>query len=261
MPKVSVIIPLYNCESTVRRSIISVKNQTFKDFEIIAVDNNCTDKTMSIVKDAAEGLDLNIVKCSQPGIVPALNAGLRAHRGEFIARQDGDDFWYPEKLEKQISFLDENPGVGVIGTQINILDVDGNHQRLGTMGREVVYPRTDQEIKTYLLMGQNPICHPSAVFRSELVGLIGGYEKAFPKAEDLHLWLRLIPHTCFSNLEDTLIDYTQRHDDDYDARVPLLAGAVYYNLYKKGGLIQGDLPGRQYHWQLDTSAHGNVGSE
>lgn len=260
MPKVSIIIPLHNCESTVRRAITSVKNQTYTDYEIIAVDNNCTDKTISIVEEVAEGLDLNIVKCSQPGIVPALNAGIRAHNGELIARQDGDDFWYPEKLEKQVLFLDSNKDIGVVGTQISIVDVDGNYQSVGTMGNKIIYPASDSEIKTYLLMGQNPICHPSVVFRSELVGLVGGYEKAFPKAEDLHMWLRMIPHTKFANLEDTLIDYTQRHDDDYDARVPLLAAAVYYNLYKRGGLIEGDLPGRQYHWQLDTSAHGNVGS-
>ena len=258
MPKVSVIIPLYNCESTIRRSMASVKNQTYKDFEVIAVDNNCSDSTISIVEEFAKDLDLKIITCQQSGIVPALNTGIKHHSGELIARQDGDDFWYPEKLAKQVSFLDKNLDVGVLGTQINIVDALGNYQLKGSMGNEIVYPLTSDEIKTYMLMGQNPICHPSVVFRSSLINSIGGYEQCFLKAEDLHMWLRLFPHTQFANLEDTLVDYTQRQDDDYDARVPLLLAAVYYNLYKTFGLIEGELPGRIYDWQLDTSAHGNI---
>lgn len=258
MPKVSVIIPLHNCESTIRRSITSIKNQTYKDFEVIAVDNNCSDNTISVVKEFSGDLDLKIVQCSQPGIVPALNTGIRHHSGELIARQDGDDFWYPEKLAKQVSFLDKNPKIGVLGTQIKILDTNGNYQSKGSMGNEVIYPVDDNEIKKFMLMGQNPVCHPSVVFRSSLTKLIGGYEQCFPKAEDLHMWLRLFPHTQFANLEDVLVDYTQRQDDDYDARVPLLVAALYYNLYKTFGLIEGELPGRVYDWQLDTSAHGNI---
>jgi glycosyltransferase involved in cell wall biosynthesis len=257
MNRVSVLIPLHNCESTVRRALMSVKNQTYQDFEVIAVNNNCTDNTIEIVKEFVDDMTIKIVDCEIPGIVPALNRGLKHCHLEFVARQDGDDFWYPEKLEKQIQFMDDNPKVGVLGTQIQLLDEDGNSQKLGTMGREVRYPTTDDTIKTFLLHGQNSICHPSVVVKNEILQIVGGYEMLFPKAEDLHLWLRMLPHTNFSNLEEKLIDYTQRKDDDYDARVPILASDAYFNLYKRAGLITGERQNRVWDWQANPEAHGN----
>lgn len=105
----------------------SLIDQTYQDFEIVAVDNNCTDKTMEIVGHVVEPSGkLRIVKCGMKGIVPALNTGLRASTGEWIARQDGDDYWYPEKLQKQMDFLQSNKDVSVLGTQIRLLDTQGN---------------------------------------------------------------------------------------------------------------------------------------
>ena len=257
MKRVSVLIPLHTCEKTVRRSMMSVKNQTYTDIEVIAVDNNCTDSTMSIVEEFNEDLDIKIVKCSTPGITPTLNEGLRYCDGEFVARLDGDDFWYPEKLEKQIDFLDKNPDIGVVGTQIRLLDLEGNVQEEGTMGRKVNYPTSNDQIKVFLLYGQNPICHPSVVVRRKLFGLSGGYEHMFPRAEDLQLWLKLFPHTNFANIDETLVDYTQRKDEDYDARIPVLLGDMYYTLYKRAGLVQGEKEERVWDWQLDPSSHGN----
>lgn len=257
MKRVSVLIPLYNCEKTVRRSMMSVKNQTYQDMEVIAVDNNCTDGTISIVEEFRKSLDIKVIKCTIPGITPALNEGLRHCSGEFVARLDGDDFWYPEKLEKQIAFLDENPTVGVVGTQIRLLDMEGNVEEEGTMGRKVNYPADNQQIKSFLLYGQNPICHPSVVVRRGLFSYVGGYEHIFPKAEDLHLWLKLFPHTKFSNIDEVLVDYTQRRDSDYDARIPVILADMYYSLYSRAGLVKGEREKKVYDWQLDPGHHGN----
>lgn len=257
MNRVSVLIPLYNCESTVRRALMSVKNQTYKDFEVVAVDNNCTDSTIEIVKEFLDDMDIKIVSCKEPGIVPALNAGLKHCHLEFVARQDGDDYWYPEKLEKQLAFMDENPEVSVLGTQIQLLDEEGNLQEIGTMGRKVDYPTDDNTIKAFFLYGQNSICHPSVLIRNKMFGIVGGYEQLFPKAEDLHLWLKLLPHTDFANLEDVLVDYTQRKDPDYDARVPVFMSDTYYALYKTAGIVHGEREKKIYDWQRDPTAHGN----
>ena len=107
-------------------------------------------------------------------------------------------------------------------------------------------------------MGENPICHPSIVMARRLFEVVGGYESFFPRAEDLHLWLRLIPHTKFANLEEKLTVYTQKKDDDYDARVPLILSNMYYSMYKEVGMVKGERPKRIYDWQLDPSSHGNV---
>ena len=104
MKRVSVLIPLYNCEKTIRRSMMSVKNQIYQDMEVVAVDNNCTDGTIAIVEEFNEDLDIKIVKCTIAGITPALNEGLRHCNGEFVARLDGDDFWYPEKIREANRF-------------------------------------------------------------------------------------------------------------------------------------------------------------
>ena len=258
MKRVSVLIPLYNCEKTVRRSMMSVKNQTYTDLEVIAVDNNCTDNTMLIVKEFSKDIDIKIVKCTVPGITPALNHGLWECEGEFVARLDGDDFWYPEKLEKQIAFLDQNPDIGIVGTQIRLLDEQGNVEEHGTMGRKVKYPIDDEQMRMFLMYGQNPICHPSVVVRRFLFSIAGGYEHLFPRAEDLQLWLKLFPHTRFANINEVLVDYTQRKDDDYDARIPVLISDMYYELYKKAGLVSGEKQQRVWDWELDPNRHGNV---
>ena len=166
MPAVSVVIPLHNCEKTVRKSFRSLVNQTYKDFEVIAVDNNCTDDTIEIVKsEFLDLLDIKIVECKDQGIEPALNTGLRSCTADLIARQDGDDYWLPEKLEKQVAFLIDNPEVDILGTQINLYDENGIHQSMGTFGKEVKYPTDSSLIKNAMLHGQNAICHPSVVFR------------------------------------------------------------------------------------------------
>jgi len=240
----------------------SLIDQTYQDFEIVAVDNNCTDKTMEIVRRITESSGkLRIVKCGMKGIVPALNTGLRACSGEWIARQDGDDYWYPEKLQKQMDFLQSNKGVSVLGTQIRLLDIDGNVEEQGTFGKEVKYPTTNDKIKGALMYGQNPICHPSVIFNCAVLNIVGGYEQFFPLAEDLHLWIRAMPHFTFANLDEVLVDYTQKKDPSYDARVPLILADSYYELYKRVGIVQGERQQRVYDWQRNPGSHGNVGSK
>ena len=101
MPKISVVIPVKNCSDTIEKSISSVLNQTFKDFEIVVVNNNCTDNTIEKISNFGDK-KIKIIDCKIPGIVPALNTGIYNSDSFMIARQDGDDVWYPNKLEKQL---------------------------------------------------------------------------------------------------------------------------------------------------------------
>ena len=255
MSKVSVLIPVYNCEGTLERSLKSVADQTYKDFEVVVVDNNCTDSSMDIVDSFKSMMGIRIVKCENQGIVPALNTGLRNCRSKYIARQDGDDYWYPQKLEKQIEFLEENDDIAILGTQIRLLDEAGNVEELGTFGKKVRYPTGDKDIKLGLLYGQNMFCHPTTVFRMNVIDSLGGYEDIFPLAEDLHMWLRALPHFKFANLPDVLLDYTQRKDPSYDARVPLLAADTYFNLYKAAGIVEGEREEMLWNWQMKPGGH------
>ena len=255
MPNVSILIPVYNCEPTLERSLDSIANQTYKDFEVVIVNNMCTDGSMEIVDSFKDKMDIKVVDCNIQGIVPSLNTGLRACSGEWIARQDGDDYWYPEKLQKQIEFLNNNPEIQILGTQIRLLDEHGNVEKLGTFGKEVRYQTEDAGIKMGLLYGQNQICHPSVIFSKDLRDLLGGYHQLYPLAEDLHLWLRAFPHFKFANLSEVLIDYTQRKSEKYDARVPLLVADTYYNTYKAFGLVTGEREEITWNWQRVEGGH------
>ena len=251
MPDVSIVIPVYNSAKTLRRSLDSIKSQTYKNFETVIVNNNCTDASMTIANEFKNDLNMRIVNCETQGIVPALNCGLASARGKYIARQDADDYWYPEKLEKQVSFLDSNPNISILGTQIRLLDEDGNPQELGTYNRPVVYPSNDGDIKRMLLLGQNPLCHPSVVFRKNVPLVIGGYSRFFHLAEDLHMWTRALPFFNFANLEETLIDYTQTIRSDYNPRTPLICSSFYFDLFKTAGLVTGERPKVLYEWQVE----------
>ena len=126
MPRVSILIPLHNCESTIRRSLDSVYAQDFEDFEIIAILNNCTDNTESILLEYSDRKQpIKTFYCKVPGIVPTLNTGIPHCTGEFIARQDGDDMWYPTKLRKQVEFLDANSNIDIVGTQMRQVNAEG----------------------------------------------------------------------------------------------------------------------------------------
>jgi len=229
--KVSIVVPVKNCESTVKRSLDSVLEQTYENFELIIVNNNCTDKTIEIVKEINDNR-IKIVDCKISGIVPALNTGLKVTTGDYIARQDGDDYWHPNKLEKQVYVLD-NSSTDICGTQINILDKD-----FKVVDDSFRYPLKDKPIKSWLLTGKNAIAHPSVVFRKEVLLRVGGYDDSYPIAEDHHMWLRCIRWFNFFNLSDVLVDYTAVHNPMYDSKYPLLSSEAQFKVLSYMGYIK-----------------------
>lgn len=215
---VSVLIPVYNCEKTVARSLKSLVDQTYKNFEVIVVLNNCTDNSEEIVQSFYSQLDIKIMYCKEQGIVPALNAGIFNCSADLIARQDGDDYWYPTKLEKQIKFLNNNPDIDIVGTQIRLVDKNFN------VKNEILrHPLEDQQIKIKLLNGQNVIAHPSVLFRKRIFLRAGIYEDTYKFAEDYYQWLKCIQWYKFANLDEVLVDYTAVHNINYNPQIPLFA--------------------------------------
>ena len=232
MSTVSIVIPVKDCESTISRAIESVINQTYQDFEIILVDNGCQDKTIELALDIGKD-KINVIKCDTPGIVPALNSGLQNAKANLIARQDGDDVWYPEKLEHQINFMINNPSIDICGTQIKLVSLDGQ-----VVDEGFRYPVQDQLIKSWLLTGRNAIAHPSVIFRKDILLRVGGYDDSYPIAEDHHLWLRCVRWFNFANLPDVFVDYASTHNPKYDSKFPLLASEAQFKLLKYSGFIK-----------------------
>ena len=220
---ISVIIPVRNAERTIEAAIKSVLNQGISDIEVLCIVNNTTDSTEKVI----EGIKDDRLKIlhSSPGIVAALNEGLRNAKGEIIARQDSDDLWLPGKLQQQLQFMEKNQDIDIVGTQMDVVDVEGNYIRT------TQYPRDNNTIISHILRGDNSIGHPSVIFKKKVLDKCAGYLDTFPQAEDLDLWVRSIPWFKFANLDFVGVKYEHKHSPTYDPRVPQILSSWYRMLY------------------------------
>jgi glycosyltransferase involved in cell wall biosynthesis len=204
-PPVSVVVPVYNAALYLRAAMASVLAQTFRDFELIAVDDGSTDASKSILEELAAG-DPRVRVISRPntGIVGALNDGLAAARGEFIARMDADDFALPARFETQLAWLRAHPECVALGTDIVYTDPEGDPL---VRHRPVV---EHEGIVDQLLAGNGgALIHPTVIFRRAAVERAGGYRQQFNWIEDLDLFLRLSEIGRLANLPEVFLHYRQ----------------------------------------------------
>ena len=234
--KVSVIIPIYNAKKTLKRSLDSVFSQVdlpdnLEEIVVVCVLNACSEEDAAEYKEIIKTAYHNSMpndkfSCSIPsepekGIVPALNAGLKVasqFNSKYIFRQDADDLWHPTKMSKQLAFLESNPSVDILGTNINFVKPE-----IYEVTGQFSYPSKDKEIKESMLRCNNSIAHPTVAFRSSILKRVGGYDDTFPMAEDFNLWLRCIKWFNFANLPEALVDYTQSHNPNYNPLSPQIA--------------------------------------
>ena len=211
-PKVSVLMPVYNGEHYLREAVESILDQTFTDFEFIIVDDGSTDNTWQILQSyaASEPRIVLVRNETNVRVARSLNKGLGLARGEYIARMDADDVSLPERLAKQVAFLDESPDVGVVGCAIHVIDADGSPMRI------VRYP-TMHALLLWSLCFSTPIAHPTVVFRRAVVERVGGYDDALLANQDRDLWQRLSSVTHFANLPDVYLLY-RWHPDQVSRR-------------------------------------------
>lgn len=190
-PTVSVIIPTYNRSHLVGRAIRSVLNQTYQDFEIIVVDDGSTDSTEDVVKGFNDGRIRYIRHDENKGAAAARNTGIKAALGKYIAFQDSDDEWWPEKLEKQVRVLENAPTqVGVVCTDMwRIRRGKRRYWRSRTMGTAIA----------------------TAAIRRECFDKVGGFDERFPRLIDVDLFIRLSQSYCFHHLDEPLVNYYATH--------------------------------------------------
>jgi glycosyltransferase involved in cell wall biosynthesis len=189
-PRVSVLLPCYNAADTLEEALDSLRRQTFSDFEIVAVDDGSQDATPVILQGwAKEDRRFHLLFQAHSGIVPALNAGLAACRAPYVARMDADDRAHPERLARQVSFLDAHPEISVVGCQVEGFPAgqvrEGFRIYMDWQNRLL----SDEDIRREIFV-ESPLAHPSVVFRREAVAQAGDYQDA-GWAEDYDLWLRL----------------------------------------------------------------------
>lgn len=125
-PMISVILPVYNSEKYIEKTIRSVLNQTYEDFELLIIDDIPTDNTMSIVDSIHDDRIRIICNGENKGIAYSRNRGIECCKGKYIALMDYDDIALENRFEKQVAFLEDNPDVDVVGGRIRQIDEDDN---------------------------------------------------------------------------------------------------------------------------------------
>lgn len=204
MPAVSVILCAYNAERFLRPAVQSVLAQTFDDFEFIAVDDGSKDGTGKILDAfAARDSRVKVIHQQNTGQVKAAVNGIAASAGPLIARMDADDICRPDRLAKQVAFMNDHPEVALLGGAYEL--IDEKSRLLVRMGQ----PTDDKTLQDICLTGRCPICQPLAMFRRDAYEKAGGYRVDFNPAEDLELWLRLGEVGRMACLPDVLLQYRQ----------------------------------------------------
>ena len=184
-PRVSVIIGIYNCDSTLIEALDSLYAQTYQDFKIILCEDGSSDDTYQVAKDYADKHD-NIVLIKNEknmGLNYTLNHCLEYADTELIARMDGDDISLPTRFEEEVKFLDTHPEYAIVTTPMKYFDENGIF-RVGSGGRE---PKLTDFPKG------TPFCHAPCMVRKEAYDAVGGYTVAdnLLREEDYHLWIKM----------------------------------------------------------------------
>lgn len=210
-PKISVIIPFFNAEKTLERAIQSIALQSYTNFECILVDNNSTDNSKIIAqKFVKSDRRFKLFDEKQQGVMFASNMGWKKSKGAYIARMDADDWSYPERLQMQIEFLNNNPEYGVVASLAKHI----SHSNF-TVGMER-FVEWSNSITSYKEILNNrfielPIINPTAMWRREVAQKHGMYLSGnFP--EDYEMWLRWLNNGVkISKIKKVLLNW---HDSD-----------------------------------------------
>ena len=205
-PLVTVLMSVYNGEDFLAEAIESISDQTFKDFEFLIVNDGSTDKSSEIVSHfVRKDRRIRLIDQDNKGLVAALNRGLKEARGTLIARIDADDIAYPNRLEKQVAHMTENPEIIASGSSITLIDTQGQ------IMRQIKYPVTKDKVRKQMMKGSK-LAHPAVMMRRAVVLKVGAYREVCRPADDYDLWLRLLEVGEIDNLQEPLL-YYREHDN------------------------------------------------
>jgi len=194
---VSVLMPVYNSEDYLDTAIMSVLNQTFNNFEFLIINDCSTDNSLNLISSYTDDRIRVFSMKENSGISETLNFGLSKARGRYVVRMDSDDICLPNRIKKQVEFLENNKNYALCGSNYKILNTE----------YKVNLPENHDLIKVYLLKNCC-IAHPTVVFRKSILEqnkLL--YSKENEPAEDYNLWVKLILKGKFYNIQEELLEY------------------------------------------------------
>jgi len=242
VPAVSVLMPCYNAARTLPEALDSLSGQTFPNFEVVAVDDGSTDSTPQILQErAANDKRLHVVSRPHAGLIASLNAGLGSCEASLVARMDADDWSHPERLSRQVAYLEAHPEVSVLSCRVAGFPEGQVRQGFRIYIDWLNSLLSDEDIRREMFI-ESPLPHPSVTFRRQVIMQVGGYQECI-WAEDYDLWLRLyLAGVRFAKLPEILLGWREhperltRTDSRYSLENFLRAKAFY--------LIRGPLVGR-----------------
>lgn len=211
LPLVSILVTVYNGMPFIERTLDHLLSQTYDNFEIVIVDDGSEDGTIGFLQEtASKNEKIKLVQSKRIGRGKALNLALSNCQGKYVAINDADDFSKPERLEKQVRFLEKNSDYVLVGSQLEIINLK-NQQVIPDTFR--FRPIQNGDIRKYFLKGQ-PIQHSSAMMRKSVIGEIGGYNGKLDFLYDRDIFIRLMEKGKLHNLPEVLIQLG-RHESQF----------------------------------------------
>ena len=199
-PELSIIMPVYNSVKYVAEAVNSLLSQSFTNFELIIINDASTDGSDNILKNFRDSRIKLLNNNQNRGIVYSRNRGLAEARGKFIAQFDSDDVAMPDKFEKQMNFLKKNPGYGMVGSWVRMIDGDGK-----LMKEKWKLPAKPELIPAIMLF-RNYFVQSTIVVRREAIPK-GGYKTGYDVVEDYQMWIDIAKNYKTWNLPEYLVNY------------------------------------------------------
>jgi len=219
MPLVSVVMSVFNCEEYVGKAIESIINQTFNDLEFIIVNDGSEDGTLDILeKYWKNDKRIKIITQENKGLTKSLNIGISNSSGKYIARQDADDFSYPERIDNQVNAFENDSNLILLGTRANI-----NFKGFKYESPSYTYAEIKNKITKY-----NIFVHSSVMFRRSEFMKIGMYNELYKTAQDYEAWMRLSELGKLTILDNVLVERTVRKNSISNKKILFQC----YNGYK-----------------------------
>jgi glycosyltransferase involved in cell wall biosynthesis len=240
--KVSVIIPTYNRENFITKAIDSVMAQTYRNVEVVVIDDGSTDNTFSLV--GQYGKTVTYFYQENRGIAGARNAGIRKSNGDYIAFLDSDDYWVPEKLERQMELFQKHPEYGMVASQCASVLLNGSFRSKNRQGKSG-WVFIDLFMKNFIRTS-------SAVITRECIDTVGLFDEGLTECEEYDLWLRIAAKYPVGFINESLAVYT---DNPHGTCMDSLAGRLLRLKVLEKDYIQKMLPKKLYNRRIAENCH------
>lgn len=223
----TVLMPVYNAEKYLKEAIESILNQTFRDFELLIIDDGSQDSSVQIIQSFSDKRIRLVTNEKNLGISATLNKGIELSATELIARMDADDISYPDRLKLQYEYFQQHPETALLSTSVHVVSDKKAILEIFEVDKNYIY---------YNINFICPIYHPTVMYRRSVIMESGGY--TVPYSEDYDLWWRLSHKYKIDHLEAILLDYrqsekslsnvTKKEEYDVAAREQFLRNIHFY---------------------------------